>query len=87
MHPDLMRYLANQRGSEMRARARQATLARRIRRELRRRTTAAVTAGFALPRIPDYVDGTFRDTELARPGARPDGERLGRRHADGRRAA
>ena len=33
MHPDMMRELANQRGREMRARAREATLARRIRDE------------------------------------------------------
>ncbi|HEX8008056.1 MAG TPA: hypothetical protein VF482_16690 [Trebonia sp.] len=85
MHPDMMRELAEQRGREMRARAQQATLARRIRKETRRRTAAA--AEFALPRIPDYVDGTFRDTELAGHGARPDDERPGRRQAAGRRAA
>jgi hypothetical protein len=85
MHPDLMRDLVDQRGREMRARAREVTLARRIRKELRRRTAAA--AEFALPRIPDYVDGTFRDAELARPGARPDSERLGSPHADECRAA
>ena len=83
MHPDVMRELANQRGREMRARAREATLARRIRKE--RRTAAA--AEFVLPRIPDYVDGTFRDTELAGHDARLDDERPGRRQAAGRRAA
>ena len=70
MHPDVMRELAGQRGREMRARAREAEaarLARRIRKELRRRTAA--TAEFVLPRIPDYVDGTFRGAELAGPGA------------------
>jgi hypothetical protein len=85
MHPDVMRELANQRGREMRARAREATLARRIRKEMRRRTGAA--AEFVLPRIPDYVDGTFRDTELAGHDARLDDERPGRRQAAGRRAA
>jgi hypothetical protein len=88
MHPDMMRELANQRGREMRARAREAEaarLARRFRKEPRRRTVAA--AEFVLPRIPDYVDGTFRDTELAGPSARPDDERPGRRQAAGRRAA
>jgi len=84
MHPDVMRELANQRGREMRARAREAALARRIRKEMRRRTAAA---GFVLPRIPDYVDGTFRDTELAGHDARLDDERPGRRQAAGRRAA
>lgn len=85
MHPDVMRELANQRGREMRARAREATLARRIRKEMRRRTAAA--AEFVPPRIPDYVDGTFRDTELAVHDARLDDERPGRRQAAGRRAA
>jgi len=85
MHPDVMRELANQRGREMRARAREATLARRIRKETRRRTAAA--AEFVPPRIPDYVDGTFRDTELAGHDARLDDERPGRRQAAGRRAA
>lgn len=85
MHPDVMRELANQRGREMRARAREATLARRIRMEMRSRTAA--TAEFVLPRIPDYVDGTFRDTELAVHDARLDDERPGRRQAAGRRAA
>ena len=85
MHPDVMRELADQRGREMRAQAREAALARRIRKEMRRRTAAA--AEFVLPPIPDYVDGTFRDMELAGHGARPDDERPGRRQAAGRRAA
>ena len=85
MHPDVMRELADQRGRQMRARAREATLARRIRKEMRLRTAAA--AGFVLPRIPDYVDGTFRDTELAGRDVRLDDERPGRRQAAGRRAA
>jgi hypothetical protein len=88
MHPDMMRELANQRGRELRARARAAgaaKLARRFRKEPHQRTAAA--AEFVLPRIPDYVDGTFRDAELAGPGARPDDERPGRRQAAGRRAA
>lgn len=85
MHPDVMRELANQRGREMGARGREATLARRIRKETRRRTAAA--AELVLPRIPDYVDSTFRDTELAGHDARPDDERPGRRQAAGRRAA
>jgi hypothetical protein len=85
MHPDMMRELADQHGREMRARAREAALARKIRKEMRGRAAAA--AEFALPRIPDYVDGTFHDTELAGHGARPDDERPGRRQAAGRRAA
>jgi hypothetical protein len=90
MHPDVMRELASQRGYEMRARARAveaARLARRSRKELRRHPAAEATATVVLPRIPDYVDGTFRNTELAGHGARPDDERPGRRQAAGRRAA
>jgi hypothetical protein len=63
MHPDLMRELADQRDREMRARARETRLARRTRKGLRRCTAAAVEP--VLPRIPDYVDGTFRGTERA----------------------
>jgi hypothetical protein len=88
MHPDFMRELANQRDRELRARAREAgaaRLARRFRKEPRRPT--APSAEFVMPRIPDYVDGTFRDAELAGPGARPDDERPGGRQAAGRRAA
>ena len=85
MHPDVMRELANQRGREVRAGVREVTLARRIREEMRWRTAAA--AEFILPRIPDYVDGTFRDTELAGHDERLDDERLGRRQAAERRAA
>jgi hypothetical protein len=85
MHPDVTRELADWRGREMRGRAREAALAKRIRKEMRRRTAAA--AEFVLPRIPDYVDGTFRDRELAGHDARLDDERPGRRQAAGRRAA
>ena len=84
MHPDVMRELADQRGHEMRAWAREATLARRIPKEMRRRTAAAASRR---ARTPDYVDGTFRDTELAAHDARLDDERPGRRQAAGRRAA
>jgi hypothetical protein len=52
MHPDVMRELANQRGREMDARAREARLARTIRKETRRRTAAA--AEFVQPRIPGH---------------------------------
>ena len=84
MHPDVMQELAIQRGREMRARAREARLARRIRKQMRSRTAAAVVQ--VLPVIPDYVDGAFGDTELAGHGTRPVGDRPGRRQAE-RRAA
>ena len=84
MHPDVMRELANQHNREMGARAREARLARRIRRETRGRTAAA---GYVLPRIPDHAGSTFGDTELAGHSARPDGGRPGHRRAADRRAA
>jgi hypothetical protein len=61
MHPEFARELTDQRGREMRARARQAQLARiAIRIGRRRRHQPDETDGFVLPTIPDYVDGSFR---------------------------
>jgi hypothetical protein len=61
MHPEFARELTDQRGREMRARARQAQLARiAIRVGRRRRHQPDETDGFVLPTIPDYVDGSFR---------------------------
>ena len=61
MHPEILRELTAQRGREMRARARQARLARMaIRAGRRRRHQPDETDGFVLPAIPDYVDGSFR---------------------------
>jgi hypothetical protein len=61
MHPEFARELTDQRGREMRARARQAQLARiAIRVGRRRRHQSDETDGFVLPTIPDYVDGSFR---------------------------
>jgi hypothetical protein len=66
MHPDLMRELANQRGCEMRTRAREARLVRGLRKALRERRISAKASDMPIaPRIPDYVDGTFRETERA----------------------
>jgi hypothetical protein len=61
MHPEILRELSAQRGNDMRARARQAGLARlAIRAGRRRRAQLNKVDGFALPAIPDYVDGSFR---------------------------
>ena len=60
MHPEIAQQLSTQRGHEMRARAEQATsarMARRARRALRHVQEDA--DGFAVPAIPDYVDGSF----------------------------
>jgi hypothetical protein len=77
MHPDMMRDLMNQHGGELRAQARNATLARNARKGLRWWRGRAADE-LVLPRIPDYVDGTFRDAKNIR------GEHTGR--AGGRAA-
>jgi hypothetical protein len=69
MHPEILRELTAQRGREMRARAHQGRLARIAIRVGRRRPNQPDQAdGFALPAIPDYVDGSFQ--------AEPAGEAL-----------
>ena len=61
MHPEMLRELTDQRGREMRTRARQGTLARLAIRAARRgRSRPDQADEFVLPRIPDYVDGSFR---------------------------
>src|ERR1700685_373079 len=65
MHPEILRELTSQRGREMRTRAHEAMLARtasRAQRARRRGTITDETDGFAIPTIPDYVDGSFRVT-------------------------
>jgi hypothetical protein len=69
MHPEILRELSTQRGRDMQARAQQASLARavsRVRRAIRRGTAGLDGAeDFAIPAIPDYVDGSFRTDERA----------------------
>lgn len=61
MHPEILRELSDQRGREMRAQARQASLARSMIQAMRRRRAPQHEAdGFVIPAIPDYVDGSFR---------------------------
>jgi hypothetical protein len=60
MHPEFLRELTSQRGREMRARARQAMLARTASRAARAVRRAGGEADeFVIPAIPDYVDGSF----------------------------
>jgi hypothetical protein len=66
MHPEILRQLTAQRGQEMRARARQARLVRMAIRG-RRHGHELPDDDFAIPAIPDYVDGSFR-TEPAAAG-------------------
>ena len=60
MHPEILWELNAQRGREMRARARQAGLARMaIRSRRHRRSRPDQADEFVVPAIPDYVDGSF----------------------------
>ena len=64
MHPEILRELAAQRDSEMRARAHQARLARTASRASR----ASRAEEFVVHAIPDYVDGTFRESSADATG-------------------
>ncbi len=64
MHPDMMREVVRQRGAERREAARNASMARALRKALRaQRTRAQAPDNFVVPTIPDYVDGTFHSAE------------------------
>jgi hypothetical protein len=65
MHPDIMGELIRQRTTELQEEARKTGLARALRRTLRQRSRTAGQDTFAVPAIPDYVDGMFRTTENA----------------------
>jgi hypothetical protein len=73
MHPEILRELTAQRGRDLRERAERAQLARTAnqgRRAIRRNARHLdEAAAFAVPVIPDYVDGSFR-SEAAVPAAR-----------------
>ena len=72
MHPEIARELIAQRGRDMRAQAQQAATVRaasRLRRALRHRTAVAEADDFAVPAIPDYVDGSFRTSPTAENAA------------------
>ena len=63
MHPEMIRAIADQHIGDLRAEARAgftAKLARQARRARRHRRTADPLADV---RVPDYIDGTFRDGE------------------------
>ncbi len=82
MHPEILRELTAQRGREMRARARQGRLARMaIRAARRRHDLPDETGGVATPRIPDYVDGSFRTDPVGDQVASEAGRAPAGRHA------
>ena len=63
MHPEILRDLVAQHHRDLREQAHQAMtarIARRAPRALRRGTGRAEADEFAVPPIPDYVDGSFR---------------------------
>jgi hypothetical protein len=65
MHPEILRELTVQHGRDLRERAHQAHRARTVvqaLRAMRRGTHVAEADEFAVPAIPDYVDGSFRTT-------------------------
>jgi hypothetical protein len=78
MHPEILRELAAQRSQEMRTQAHRGALARMSRRRHRR---PEVADEFAVPAIPDYVDGSFRSEPAADQAASEAGQASAVRHA------
>jgi|HubBroStandDraft_3_1064219.scaffolds.fasta_scaffold220994_1 hypothetical protein len=65
MHPEILRELTAQHGRDLREQAYRAHRARTVvqaLRAMRRGTRVAEANEFAVPAIPDYVDGSFRTT-------------------------
>jgi hypothetical protein len=89
MHPEIARELNAQRGREMQATARRASLARaasQMRRAMRHGTSRPDGADeLAIPAIPDYVDGSFRTAATAE-NAGQGSSQPGRAPASGRAA-
>ncbi len=65
MHPYVMGEVIRQRTTERQEEARKTGLARALRKTLRQRARTEAPDTFAVPPIPDYVDGSFRVTESA----------------------
>jgi hypothetical protein len=66
MHPEILRELSAQHVRDLREQAHGASLgrtARRTRRDGRRGRRTGGADEFAVPAIPDYVDGSFRTAE------------------------
>jgi len=78
MHPEILRELAAQRSQEMRTQAHRGALARMSRRRHRR---PEVADEFAVPAIPDYVDGSFRAEPAADQAASEAGQAAAIHHA------
>jgi hypothetical protein len=61
MHPEILRQIIEQRSRESQARAAEGRLANQLIRALRsqRRHGSPITSDYAIPAIPDFVDGSF----------------------------
>ena len=71
MHPDIMGEVARQRGAERREAARNASLAKAMRKAIRaQRSRTEAPDDYVVPAIPDYVDGTFHVADDAVPAQR-----------------
>jgi hypothetical protein len=66
MHPDLAREVIRQRTSERQTQAAQAREARATRDAARDRRNQAAARAVPMPRVPDYVDGSFSVGSAAR---------------------
>jgi hypothetical protein len=72
MHPEMLRQLINQHNRETIARVQEDRLASRISRALRSQRRHGQVAGhdnYAIPAIPDFVDGSFMNAEGQANGA------------------
>ncbi len=82
MHPEILRELTAQRGQELRARAQHASLVRMaIRARRRAKDLPDETDWFAVPAVPDYVDGSFRTHPAEDKAASDTGRAPAARHA------
>jgi hypothetical protein len=59
MHPSMAREIMRHRESDLRRQARRDGMAKAARRAAKAQRAAAAAAAVPVPRIPDFVDGTF----------------------------
>jgi hypothetical protein len=65
MHPEILRQLIEQRTRETQARVQEQRLSRIFRYASKRRQHGISASDYELPPIPDYVDGSFADSDAA----------------------
>jgi hypothetical protein len=77
MHPEILRQLTEQRNLEAQTRAQRDRLAKQLLRSLRHHSSAADSNVYAIPAIPDYIDGSFIDSaQQAKSAAAPGAHRV-----------